>query len=151
MTDLLITSPEAFSDGKPLVERYKDMGDGSFAEVEVSYTATEVANGIIGNTPFTAVVGPITTTTSTALKAAGGAGVKNKLTSYTVVNTSATASAFNILSGATVIWTDYIGATSSKTVTLPTPLVTAANTALNVQMATTATSTTVSVTGLQGA
>lgn len=149
MPDILVTKLDEFASGtKPLVIRYRDMGDGTFAEVET--TTTEINSGTLGNTPFTAVVGPIVNTTSTAVKAAGGAGVKNKVTGYTVVNTSATASAFSFLDGAAVLWTDYVAANSRSSVVLSTPLVGTANTALNVQMATTSTSTTVSVTGLQG-
>lgn len=150
MTDILATDlNQSTSTGVPLVRRFRDMGDGTFSEVQTS--SADINSGAAGGTPFTAVVGPITGTTSTAIKAAGGTGVKNKLSSYNIVNTAAVASSFNILDGTTVIWTDSVAANSKAQYTFPTPLVGTANKALNIQFATTATSSTVSVTGYQGA
>lgn len=81
----------------------------------------------------------ITNTTSTAIQAAAGAGLKRYMTGFFYQNTNATATVFNILRGATVIATISANANMANTVhvPLPTPLQTAANEALNVQAVTT--------------
>jgi len=83
--------------------------------------------------------GTLTTNTSTAMQAAGGAGIKKYITGFTYQNTNATATVLNILQGATVLHTVSAAATMANPVpiTFPTPLQTAANAALNVQCVTT--------------
>lgn len=86
----------------------------------------------------------LATATSTALKAAGAAGVRNYCTGAQFYNTSATVSTtVSILDGASVIWTGYLPATTAALpvvdlqVVFPTPLRGTAATALNVQLGTT--------------
>ena len=81
----------------------------------------------------------ITNNTSTAMQAAGGAGIKKYLTGFTYQGTNATATVLNILRGTTVIHSVSAPASMANpiTVTFPTPLQTAANEALNVQCVTT--------------
>lgn len=81
----------------------------------------------------------ITNTTSTAIQATAGAGLKRYMTNLVYQNTNATATVFNILRAATVIATVSAPANMANPVPipLPTPLQTAANEALNVQAVTT--------------
>ena len=77
--------------------------------------------------------------TSTAVQAAGGAGIKKYLTGFAYQNTNATATVLNILRGTTVIHTVSAPASMANPIpfNFPIPLQTAANEALNVQCATT--------------
>lgn len=86
----------------------------------------------------------LATTTSTALKTAGAAGVRNYATGCQFVNTSATVSTtVSLLDGATVIWTSFLPATTAALPVVaimpvfPTPLQGTAATAMNVQLGTT--------------
>lgn len=79
----------------------------------------------------------ITTSTATAARVAGAAGVRNYVTAVQYQNTSATASEIQIQDGAAVV-------------VLPTPLRGTAATALNVQLITTGTNTFVERSGLPG-
>lgn len=95
----------------------------------------------------TSGVTPLATTTSTALKAAGGASIRNFVTGLQIYNTSATVSTtVSILDGATVIWTGFLPATTAALpvvplhVVFPTPLRGSAATAMNIQLGTTAAS-----------
>ena len=83
--------------------------------------------------------GTLTTNTSTAMQAAGGAGIKRYCTGFEYQNTSATQTVLNILRGTTVIRSVSAAASMANPiqVTFPTPLQTAANEALNVQCVTT--------------
>lgn len=80
----------------------------------------------------------LTTTTSTALKAVAGAGIKNYMTGMTYQNTSATATTLNILRGTTVVASFNAPASMAlpAVITFPTPLQTVANEALNAQCGT---------------
>lgn len=81
----------------------------------------------------------LTTNTSTAMQAAGGAGIKKYCTGFTYQGTNATATVLNILRGSTVIHSVSAPASMADPVSIlfPTPLQTAANEALNVQCVTT--------------
>jgi hypothetical protein len=81
----------------------------------------------------------IVNNTSTAMQAAGGAGIKKYLTGFVYQNTNATATVLNILRGATLIHSVSAPASMAAPIqlTFPTPLQTAANEALNVQCVTT--------------
>lgn len=99
---------------------------------------------------------PYATATSTAVKAAGAAGVRNYVTDIHVINTSATVSTtFSILDGATVIWTTNlpaVSATQPQVVidhTFATPLKGTAATAMNIQAGTTGASIYYNVGGFQ--
>jgi len=83
--------------------------------------------------------GTLTNVTSTAMQAAGGAGIKKYLTGLTYQNTNGTATVVNVLRGTTVIFTFSAAASMVNPVPipLPTPLQTAANEALNIQCVTT--------------
>lgn len=82
----------------------------------------------------------ITNTTSTAVRAAAGAGIRNYCTGIQYQNSSATATLFTILDGATIIANFSAPASMAvpATIVFLTPLRTTANTALNAQAATTA-------------
>lgn len=91
----------------------------------------------------TSGVTALATTTSTAMKTAAGAGVRNYLTSLSVVNSSATVSTtVTVLDGATVIWTGYLPALAASQasapvfITFPVALRGTANTAMNIQLGT---------------
>lgn len=82
--------------------------------------------------------------TSTQLKAAGAASIRNFVTACQFVNTSATVSTtVSILDGASVIWTGFLPATTAAlqviptNVDFPTPLRGTAATAMNIQLGTT--------------
>jgi hypothetical protein len=100
---------------------------------------------------YTSGLSGITVATSTAMKAAGGAGIRNYVTGFCYTNTSATASTIAILDGATVIWAGNAPATMTTEICpiFPTPLQGTAATAMNVQMTTTATVTIVNAQGYQ--
>ena len=90
---------------------------------------------------------PLATTTSTALKAAGAASIRNFVTGCQFTNSSSTVSTtVSILDGAAVIWTGYLPATTAAlpvvpvNVTFLTPLRGTAATAMNVQLGTTSAS-----------
>lgn len=113
-------------------------------------------NGAAVNKPYsvpetdwqaTSALTPLATTTSTALKAAGAAGVRNYCTGVQIMNTSSTVSTnVAILDGATVIWAGFLPASTaalaqvSVVVDFPTPLRGTAATAMNIQLGTTAAS-----------
>jgi len=82
--------------------------------------------------------GTLSTTTSTPMQAAGGAGIKKYCTGLNYQNTNATATVVNVLRGTTVIHTFSAAASMAAPVplTFPTPLQTAANEALNIQCVT---------------
>lgn len=90
---------------------------------------------------------PLATNTSTALKAAGAASIRNYVTGLQVWNNSATVSTtISILDGASVIWTGYAPATTAALAVVPievvflTPLKGTAATAMNIQCGTTGSS-----------
>lgn len=91
----------------------------------------------------------ITNTTSTALIAAGGAGVIYVITAITVSNGSATVGTeVNILDGTTVVWSGPAAlGFGGYTVTFPDGLVCTANTAINAQCVTTGASVRACVSG----
>lgn len=91
----------------------------------------------------TSALTPLATTSSTALKAAGAAGVKNYCTALQLTNTSAVVSTnVAILDGAAVIWAGFLPATTTTdqqvivTIEFPTPLQGTAATAMNIQLGT---------------
>jgi len=96
---------------------------------------------------------PITDTTSHAIKAAAGTGLRNYLTGVQISNNSATASVLNVMDGATVINSIHLPATSTSLQEQPylynfeTPLMGTANTAMNVQCVTTGASVYVNAQG----
>jgi len=98
---------------------------------------------------YTTSTTPITTTASTPIQAAQGAGIRNYLKSFSYQNTSATASLIEILDGASVIWIGNAPATMAlpANITFLTPLKGTAATALNVVLVTTATNTYVNGSG----
>lgn len=90
---------------------------------------------------------PLATTTSTAVRAAGAAGVRNYVTAIQLFNNSATVSTnVAILDGAAVLWAGWLPATTAAlpvvpvNITFPTPLRGTAATAVNIQLGTTASS-----------
>lgn len=100
---------------------------------------------------YTSGLAGITTTTSTQMKAAGAAGVRNYVTGFSFQNTSITASTIAVLDGASVIWSGNAPASmlAPTIVNFPTPLRGTAATAMNVQLTTTSTLTMVNSTGYQ--
>ncbi len=91
----------------------------------------------------------LTTTTAAALRAAAGAGVRAYMAGLQYQSTNATATQINILRGTTVIASYFAPANMQvpATITLLTPLQTAANEALNIQAVTTGASVLVSAQG----
>lgn len=93
----------------------------------------------------------IVNTTASAVIAAQGAGIITYITSVEVINTSATVTRVDILDGSTIKAYCHVGAAagsvSSVQLNFPVPLRGTANTAWNVQCATTATVTRASMTG----
>jgi len=99
----------------------------------------------------------LATTTSTQLKAAGAAGVRNYVTALQLYNTSATVSTtVTILDGSTVIWAGFLPATTASLpvvdleVNFPTPLRGTAATAMNIQLGTTSANVYYNAQGFQG-
>jgi hypothetical protein len=118
--------------------------------VEKPYAAPEL------DWQATSGITALATTTSTALKAAGAAGVRNYVTALQLYNTSATVSTTaSILDGATVIWTGYLPATTAALpvvdihAVFPTPLRGTAATAMNIQLGTTGAAVYYNVQGYQ--
>lgn len=91
----------------------------------------------------------LTTATSTAVKAAAAAGIRNYVTAIQVTNNSATTTLLSILDGATVIWTVNVPAGGQIVVQFPTPLRGTAATAMNVQAGTAVTTLHVNVQGYE--
>lgn len=83
--------------------------------------------------------GTLTTNTAVAARAAGAAGIKNYVTGIQVQNTSATATTFLLVDGATTIWQVSLPASMTLPIdfTFPTPLAGTAATAMNVNCGTT--------------
>ena len=92
----------------------------------------------------------LTTTTSTALKAAAAAGVRNYLTDITIANTSATGVRVDLLDGATVIRSWWAAPTSNTVQTFDMAIKSTAATALNVQLSAAVTDVRVSGNGYLG-
>lgn len=88
---------------------------------------------------WTATPVTITNVTSTAFRAAAGAGIKNFCTSIELQNTNAVATSVNILAGATIKKTYSLPASMTLPLVIDysIPLQTAANEAFNIQAATT--------------
>lgn len=120
--------------------------------------ATMTTNGSVVVKPYsvpetdwqyaTPIASPITGVAAVAMKAAV-ATYRNYVTGFYAYNNSATASIITIQDGTTVIWTGYLPANGSVNVTFRTPLRGTVNTAMNVVLNTTATSTFVSAQGFQ--
>lgn len=91
----------------------------------------------------------ITTTADTLVIAAQAAGVRNYITSITIVNSSATATVVELKDGVTVIWRGYVPANGYNDAQFPTPLKGTAATAINVACLTTATNTFVTCAGFR--
>lgn len=86
---------------------------------------------------------PLATTTSTAIKAAGAAGVRNYCTAIQIQNTSGSvAPTVAILDGASVLWAGNLPISMAVPLVIqfPTPLRGTAATALNIQLGSTAAS-----------
>lgn len=121
----------------------------TFAEdvtVDMSNTTFEILNteeepvyvAIVGTaSDWTAAVS-LTNTDSTALKAAGAAGIKNYLTGLQIIQGGTTANVVQVLDGETVIWQGYVDTSAGQqiAVSFPTPLRGTAATALNVKLGT---------------
>lgn len=99
-----------------------------------------------------AAPGTITNTVDVAIKAAGGAGVRNYISSIQFKNTAATASEIVIKDGATVLWRGHASAsmTFMELVKFDPPLKGTANTVVNAAMITTGTATYVNAQGYTG-
>ena len=95
--------------------------------------------------------GVLTTSASTAMRAAGAGQVRNYVTGFQFTNTSATATLVNILDGASVVWQGNAPAsmTVPVVVSFPTPLRGTAATAMNVQCGTAAANVLVNAQGYQ--
>lgn len=76
----------------------------------------------------------LTTTTAAAIQAAGGAGIKRHLTAVQAINTGASTVDLIILDGATERWRLPLPVNVPVSITLPTEIVTTANTALNANL-----------------
>ncbi len=92
----------------------------------------------------------LTTTTSTALKAAAGAGVRNYITDVDLANTSATAVRVDMLDGATLLRSFMVPAGNHISISFTNPLKGTANTAVNFQLGAAATDVRVSANGYLG-
>ena len=81
---------------------------------------------------------PITTATTVALQAAGGANMRNYCTAIQYQNTGTTATEIQILDGSTVVWDGYASASMSlpATIEFPTPIHGTAVTAMNLKVVT---------------
>jgi len=92
-----------------------------------------------------------TTTSSTSLITAAGAGVSNYITSISVMNTGATTTVVNIQDGSTTMYQVGAPAGGGAVVTLPVPIKGTANTAVNFATLNASTTVYVSVAGYTGA
>lgn len=100
---------------------------------------------------------PLAVATSTQVKAAAGASIRNFVSAAQFYNNSATVSTtVSILDGATVLWTGFLPATTAALpvvaveVNFPTPLRGTAATAMNIQLGTTLSSVYYNVQGFTG-
>lgn len=125
--------------------------DGTWRPIRVS-TVGEISSGGV-EWSYAAAGGGITDTSDVVLKAAGGFGVSNYLTSLQICNTSNVATEVVIKDGSTVIWRCKVGASmiSPATIEFPKPLVGSANTALNAACITTSSATYINAQGYQDA
>jgi len=92
----------------------------------------------------------LTTTTSTAVKAAGAAGIRNYITDIDIANTSATGTRVDLLDGATVIRSFWVPATTTISRSFSMPLKGTAATAVNFQLGTAVTDVRCSANGYLG-
>lgn len=137
--DAVIAGAPVRVGGRAMTANYTAVASGDVADyVSTTVGAQIVRANSIPELEWQTVL-TITNTTSTAIQAAAGAGLKRYMTGFFYQNTNATATVFNILRGTTVIATISANANMANTihVPLPTPLQTAANEALNVQAVTT--------------
>jgi hypothetical protein len=104
---------------------------------------------------LTGSAGPITTTTSTSVIAAQGAGVRAYITALTVSNSHATVGTLVTItdgSAGAILWHRYVAAVGGGvSLGFPTPLRTTANTALHAVCGTSGASVYVSASGYAGA
>ena len=137
--DAVIAGSPHRTAGRAVTANYTAVASGDVADYITTTVGAQVTRpNSIPELEWQAVL-TIVNTTSTAIQAAAGAGLKRYLTNLVYQNTNATATVFNILRGTTVIATVSAPASMANPVSipLPTPLQTAANEALNVQAVTT--------------
>jgi hypothetical protein len=132
-------------------------GDVSRAMMTDAGQLIEKQFGSAGNDwSATSGLTPLAVTTSTALKAAGAASIRNYCTAIQLLNTSTTVSTtVTILDGASVIWACNLpaiattGEVTPVVVVFPTPLRGTAATAMNIQLGTVSASVYYNVQGYQ--
>ena len=132
-------------------------GDVSRAMMTDAGQLIEKQFGSAGNDwSATSGLTPLATTSSTALKAAGAASIRNYCTAIQIQNTSATVTTtVTILDGVTVLWACNLPAVTTTgeinpiTIVFPTPLRGTAATAMNIQLGTVSASVYYNVQGYQ--
>lgn len=137
--DAVIAGSPHRTAGRAVTANYTAVASGDVADYITTTVGAQVMRpNSIPELEWQSVL-TITNTTSTAIQAAAGVGLKRYMTNLVYQNTNATATVFNILRGTTVIATVSAPASMANPVSipLPTPLQTAANEALNVQAVTT--------------
>lgn len=121
---------------------------GDYSQISVDAQGNQIISPYAAPTNLTrGVSAAITTTSSTQVIAAAGAGIRNNITSLQVLNSSATATIVNILDGATTVMSLFAAANSSQSIALNAPIRGAANTAINAQCVTTGANVIVSAQG----
>lgn len=98
---------------------------------------------------YAGATGGIVNTSTVAIQAAAGAGIRSCLVSLQLFNSAAVASEITVSDGSTVVWRGYVSASmvTPELIDFPIPLCTSANAALNIAALTTATATRVSAQG----
>jgi hypothetical protein len=137
--DAVIAGNPSRVGGRALTANYTAVASGDTADFISTLVGAQVTRAnSIPELEWQSVL-TIVNTTSTAIQAAAGAGLKRYQTNLTYQNTNAVATLFNLLRGTTVIGTFSAPANMPNPVPIPyvTPLQTAANEALNVQAVTT--------------
>ena len=118
-----------------IVDALAERGITQVVEISQGYKlsgAIKTVGGKLADNTFHHAAQPI-------LDGDGRATLRNYLTGFSVINTSAVATEFVVKDGSTVIWRRMLPASMSSTVDMgfPTPLRTALNAALNVACITT--------------
>lgn len=137
--------------GRALTANYTAVASGDTADIITTTVGAQITKPYAlpetdwqyGN------ITPITTAVTTALKAAGAAGIRNYVTGLQFINTSATGTIVSLQDGTTVIWAGYAPQNVPVDIPFLTPLRGTAATAMNFVTATAGCSVVVSAQGYQ--
>ena len=131
----IVGNPTRLS-GRAMSSNYTPVSPGNVADIVTTLVGAPIVKPFSIPEADWHYTGTLAVTTQTAIKTAAGAGFKNYLTGFEIVNNAATANSIQIKDGSTVIWQGTLAAAlgDKLIITFPSPLKTSNNAALNIQL-----------------